>query len=127
MNTGIDSALEIISIIGIQNRNRIKKRGLIDIGGKVVKWLFAHMDSEDADEIYGHLDNLDRNGGQINDQVNKHVVINEGLIKGIINITESLRQTQEKEEKSINVLGTQTTRALGIGGNVNSFTGLCRN
>ena len=41
-------------------------------------------------------------------------VINEGLIKGMKNVSESLRQTQEKVEKSINVLGTQTTRALSI-------------
>ena len=51
------STLEKIHFIGGQNRNKIKKRDLIDIGGKVVKWLFGNMDSEDADEIYGQLDN----------------------------------------------------------------------
>ena len=114
LNSGIDSALEKIHFIGGQNRNKVHKRGLVDLGGKMVKWLFRNMDSEDANEVYGHLDNLDKNTGQMNDQINKQVVINEGLIKGMKNVSESLRQTQEKVEKSINVLGTQTTRALSI-------------
>ena len=114
MNAGIDSALEKIHFIGGQNRNRIKKLVLIDIGGKVVKWVFGNMGSEDVDEIYGHLENLDKNTGQINNQVNKQIVINEGLIKGVKNVKESLRQTQEKVEKSINIFGTQTTRSLSI-------------
>ena len=35
------------------------------------------MDKEAAQEAYGHLDNLERN----TDQVNEQVIINDGLIK----------------------------------------------
>ena len=39
----------------------------MDISGTVLKWLFGNMDREDAQEVYGHLNNLDKNTDQITD------------------------------------------------------------
>ena len=67
---------------------------------------------KDGQEVYGHLGNLDRNTDQITDQVNKQVIINDRLIKGINNVTTSLRQTQKRVESAMNVLGLQATKPI---------------
>lgn len=43
--------------IHTENRNR---RSLIDVGGRVIKWLFGNMDDEDRTRIEDHFKNIDR-------------------------------------------------------------------
>ena len=82
------------TLLPIENRKNRIKRGLINIAGKFNKIFWGNMDSEDADEIYSHLANLDQNGKQMTDEINKQIVINNNLIKNINKISEHVNSQQ---------------------------------
>lgn len=75
------------------------KRGLLNIAGNALKFLAGTMDSEDASEIYGHLENLNTNTKQLVDQSNKQIVINHQLTNSIEEIKNHINGQKAKFDK----------------------------
>lgn len=73
-----------------------RKRGLVNIVGKSLKFLTGTMDNDDAIEIYGHLENLSINSKQMTTQINKQVKINNELIGSIEKIRNDINIEQSK-------------------------------
>lgn len=71
---------KINTIIPISHR---KKRGLINAGGKLYKWLFGTMDDEDRQEILEHLSISDQNSHHAINTLNKQIFINDALNKSL--------------------------------------------
>lgn len=108
----IDLARQNLHLLLPQN-NRVK-RGLINIGGKAIKWLYGNMDSDDAEEIYSHLKNLDENAKQMTSELNKQVVINNEIISNIDKISDHVnKQQSELSEYLVNVT-KNTNRAISL-------------
>lgn len=64
------------------------KRGLINIGGSLFRWLFGTMDSEDRVSIEEHLKSIDLNSHNTISNVNKQIKINNDL-QNNLNILEN--------------------------------------
>lgn len=75
----------------ISKRN---KRGLLNVVGTGFKYIIGTMDSNDAEEIYSHLKNLEQNTRQLTDETNSQVMINNNLIKGLNDVTEHFNEQQ---------------------------------
>lgn len=73
-----------------------RKRGLVNIIGKSLKFLTGTMDNDDATEIYDHLENLNINSKQMTSQINKQVKINNELIGSIEKIKNHINIEQSK-------------------------------
>lgn len=56
-----------------------RKRGLINLGGKIANWLFGTMDSDDKAEIEQHLKTIDLNNHNAIANLNKQIKINNEL------------------------------------------------
>jgi len=80
-----------INLLTHNPRNR-QKRGLINIAGKIQKYIIGTMDSEDSEQIYKKLDELDKNSGTITNELNKQVIINNKLIRNLDTIEEHLNK-----------------------------------
>jgi hypothetical protein len=64
----IDDSLEIIY-------PKRSKRGLIDLGGKVSKWLFGTLDAEDGKRIDLILKHLDKNDHLLQEKINDQITL----------------------------------------------------
>lgn len=60
----------------VSHRN---KRGLVNIGGRALNWIFGVMDDDDRSKIEEHLKTIDINNHNIIDNVNKQIKINTDL------------------------------------------------
>lgn len=56
------------------------KRGLINLGGKVSKWLFGTLDSEDGERINNILEFLRKNDNLLQDKINSQIHLAKELI-----------------------------------------------
>jgi hypothetical protein len=90
---------EIQAIVAIGDNPR-EKRGLIDAGGKVLKWLFGTVTNEDLERISGRVDQMATHSEQM-----IHLLREQA---SIVNIT---ARNVEKNKESIDVL-TQIARNL---------------
>lgn len=88
-----------------------QKRGLINIMGSGMKALFGTMDDADAQVIFKHLDNLDKNSMQITDQLNKQVIINNNIIK---NINETIKHVNDQQKLLTEYLDNITDRSNNL-------------
>ena len=89
-----------------------QKRGLINIIGAASKFMFGTMDDKDAKEIYGHMENLERNIDQVVKQSNEQLEINDKLISGLKNATDHVRTSQDRIAEKINNIMMETNAAL---------------
>lgn len=80
----------------IQNR---KRRGLINIGGKVYKWLFGTMDDDDRQEILEHLSVTEQNSHNSIETLNKQIIINNSMNKSL----HHLKTAVENDRKEISI------------------------
>ncbi|XP_073820678.1 uncharacterized protein, partial [Musca autumnalis] len=73
------------------------KRGLINAGGKLAKWLFGTMDDEDRQQVFDHLAIIDQNTHNTIKNVNKQIIINDSLNRSL----EHLKIAVENDRKEI--------------------------
>lgn len=85
----------------IQNPSR-QKRGLINLGGTINKWLFGTMDDNDRQEILEHLQVVDENSHNSIQNLNKQIKINESFNKTLLNLKELIEDDRKKILQSIN-------------------------
>lgn len=69
----IDNSLEII-------HPKRSKRGLINLGGKISKWLFGTLDAEDGKRIDLILNHLDKNDHLLQENINKQITLAKEII-----------------------------------------------
>lgn len=82
-----------------QNKKKRSKRGLLNIVGKLNKYLIGTMDSEDSEEIYSHLQNLDENLKQITGAENSQLIINKNIVKNLESVRDQLNANQQNITK----------------------------
>lgn len=73
----------LLSTITIHTRN---KRGLLNFGGRTIKWLFGNMDDEDKEMIDAHFAKIDMNQQQLIGNLNKQIKINTDIQKFMQNV-----------------------------------------
>lgn len=94
----------ILQIQRQQNKLKImygrQKRGLIDIGGKISKFVFGTMDNEDSDIIYESLKNLENGQNQLLELEKQQVMVVQSNFEALTKpITELQNETYEIEQK----------------------------
>lgn len=70
------------------------KRALINVGGRVINWIFGNMDDEDRIRIEGHLKEIDFNQRNIINNLNKQIKINTDIQTYLQNIRLVLEQNK---------------------------------
>ncbi|CAD7085464.1 unnamed protein product [Hermetia illucens] len=78
-----------LALLQIENiKNSVKtliprrfKRGLINLGGTALNWIFGTMDNDDRQDIQNHLNVIDTNNHNIIEQTNRQVKINDKFNK----------------------------------------------
>lgn len=106
----IDNSLEIIS-------PKRSKRGLINLGGKVSKWLFGTLDAEDGKRINSIFKHLDKNDHLLQEKINEQItLVKEIMVKtnhsisqiksNMLIITQNINQFSERlnEVNSLNLM-----------------------
>lgn len=83
-----------------------QKRGLLNIGGTVQKWLFGVMDDSDRQNILQHLINHQENNHQIINTINQQININDNIQKSINNLKETIIDDREKITNTLNNINT---------------------
>lgn len=73
------------------------RRGLINAGGRLYKWLFGTMDDDDRQEISEHLSIIDQNSHNSINTLNKQIIINNSINKSL----EHLKVAVESDRKEI--------------------------
>jgi hypothetical protein len=79
------------------------------------------MDNIDAEEIFNHLDNLDKNTKNLYVQVNKQVSINDKLIKNLDIVVDHVNAGQEIVNKTLNTIIKKSFDALSLSQKTNLF------
>ena len=98
----------LIQTINPHMRN---KRGLVNLGGKISKWLFGTLDADDGKRIDTILKHLDRNDHLLQDKINSEITLakpfivetNRSLFQIKSNIL-TIVQTVNKESERIDAL-----------------------
>lgn len=86
----------------IPHRNR---RGLINAGGSMLKWVFGTMDDLDRDEIEKHLTVIDKNNHEVIETVNQQIKINYSFNKSFALIQNAIESDRILLNTKINEIG----------------------
>ena len=105
LNTQIEHLLQAIQ------PNLRKKRGLINLGGSISKWLFGTLDHEDGEKINSVLNHLNKNDHSIQEKINNQMSIakefmsrtNESLYRIRSNVITTMKLLEKYQER-INVI-----------------------
>lgn len=76
------------------------KRGLINAGGKLYKWLFGTMDDDDRQEILEHLSITDENSHNSIDTLNRQIIINNSFNKSLAHLKDAVENDRKEIETS---------------------------
>lgn len=79
------------------------RRGLVDGGGTLLKWIFGTMDNKDKKEIEKHLSIIDINNHNLITNMNQQIKINENFQKSIVQLKNA---TDEDRKQIFNKLNT---------------------
>lgn len=88
-----------------------KKRGLINIAGKAMKYIYGVMDSDDRDEIFNRLEEELANNKLVMDEMNHQFIINKRFTSAIENVTKTFQENFKKVSNNI-LNNLQITKAL---------------
>lgn len=72
-----------------------QRRGLINLGGKILKWVFGTLDESDKQEIEEHLKTTDINNHNSIDTLNKQIKINNDLQENMQILTDRINENQK--------------------------------
>jgi len=70
------------------------KRGLINVGGSIMKWLYGTMDDEDRINVEAHLKIIDENNHNVIDTINQQVAINDNFNRTLNQISRVVQREQ---------------------------------
>lgn len=73
-----------------------QKRGLINIGGTIIKWVFGTMDNEDRQRIEEHILTIDKNNHNLIKNMNQQIKINDNFNKSFIMIQEAIKNDRQQ-------------------------------
>lgn len=99
LNIEINTIKSKLRTIQISNR---QKRGLINLGGKIQKWLFGTMDDNDRQEILEHLHVIDENSHNSIQNLNKQIKINDSFNKTFLNLKALIEDDRKLILQSLN-------------------------
>lgn len=102
-NTIILSQHLQIKLNNFSKRSRVK-RGLVNIVGTASKWLFGTLDADDEQYIHTYLDQLKLNQQKIQQNLNKHHIILNSLIKLHDDNFKTLEENQNKLQQQLTAL-----------------------
>lgn len=85
LNRKISELEHSLQTLNIHTESR-NKRALIDVGGRLIRWIFGNMDDEDRTRIENHFENIDFKQRNIIDNLNKQVKINNEMQNYLQNI-----------------------------------------
>lgn len=74
------------SLLTIGKHENRGRRALIDVGGRIIKWVFGNLNDEDKQEIDNHFRNIDINQHNIINNLNKQITINDDIRKYMLNV-----------------------------------------
>lgn len=70
------------------------KRGLLNIGGKLMKWIYGTVDDDDRQQINQHFEVVDSNNHQIIEQSNHQVHINDRFNSSINKLVKAINENR---------------------------------
>jgi len=85
-----------------------KKRGLVDAGGKLSKFIFGTMDADDAAEIHTSLNNLQNNQVKLLELQNQQIAVIRSNYETVTKPIAELQNETEEIEKKLNLLIQRT-------------------
>lgn len=98
-------------------RNKVKtliphrhKRGLINLGGNILNWVFGTMDDQDRKTIEKHLNTADENSHAIIQELNQQVKINDNFNKTISLIKSAIESDRIKLDNKINLMNERFSK-----------------
>lgn len=101
----IDHLLKVI------NLNKRPKRGLINLGGKVSKWMFGTLDADDGKRINLILQHLDKNDHLLQEKVNEQISLAKEII---IKTNHSLSQVKSNLLLIERIIGQYSERVNDV-------------
>lgn len=106
---GTNKGIAIRQIESIKNQVKTlvphrHKRGLINLGGNVLKWAFGTMDDKDRQDIEKHLNLVDQNNHEIIDTINQQIKINDNFNKTFALIKNAIEADRIKIINKINTI-----------------------
>lgn len=118
-NLNLTDHKELIQGRIIRIKNKIKtllpfrhKRGLLNLGGTINKWLFGTMDNDDRVDIENHLNVIDQNNHNLIKGLNQQIKINENFNKTFIQIKNIIEADRTKILSRFKELNDTETRIL---------------
>jgi len=102
-----------------------QKRGLMNFGGKIIKFLFGNLDEDDKTEITDHLKIIDSNNKLLIDNSNKQIRINNqvqdnlNILQNRINENQALMKNFLKDSNSLLSKSIQNLQMLSIYSDIN--------
>lgn len=126
--TSLESTLKILDLENhkefinsrISNlRNKMKtllprrqKRGLLNVGGTTMKWIFGTMDDEDRGDIENHFKIIDHNNEKLMNNLNQQIKINENFNNTFKQIKYIIESDRKKILNKLNKLNFTETKIL---------------
>lgn len=92
LNRKIKQVEHSLQTLKVHTRN---KRALVNVGGRIINWLFGNMDDEDRLRIENHFKDVDLKQSSIIDNLNKQVKVNnemQGYLQNIRLVVEQNRK-----------------------------------
>ena len=106
-NNLLNNAKYLISQIKVKlnnlNPNNRPKRGLINVGGKITKWLFGTLDSDDGEKYTKAINELHNNQNSHKREINLQISLTKQLIDNYNNTVTLLAKNQEHIKNHINI------------------------
>ena len=106
-NNLLNNAKYLISQIKVKlnnlNPNNRPKRGLINVGGKITKWLFGTLDSDDGKKYTKAINELHNNQNSHKREINLQISLTKQLIDNYNNTVTLLAKNQEHIKNHINI------------------------
>lgn len=90
------------------------KRGLINGLGSIIKTITGNMDAQDADKLNKEIENLAKNQGKMNSEINRQTVLNNKMIERFENITNHINTQQESITSYLISYQEQTRNSIRI-------------
>lgn len=87
---------------------RRHKRGLVNAGGTVLKWVFGTMDEQDKQDIEEHLKTIDANNHELVKTVNQQININSNFNKTFQLIKNTIETDRMKISEQLNAITRKT-------------------
>ena len=80
------------------------KRGLANVGGRILNWAFGTLDDEDKEVIENHFSVIDENNGNIIRTINQQVDINDNFNRTLSHLKDIILKEREEFERDWNRL-----------------------